>query len=76
MTDTANTPPRLACPNCQETGSPGDLRVQETRTSPEVIYRTRKCRCCGWKFTTQERISEHESIPNRFRRPREHGATS
>lgn len=47
----------------------GKLYVAETRASDEAIYRTRKCRDCGWLFTTKE-VAIEAAIPTTVRDPR------
>jgi len=47
----------------------GKLYVNETRASDEAIYRTRKCRDCGWLFTTKEEAVDG-GIPKSAYQPR------
>lgn len=58
----------VSCPSCDEP----KMIVQETRSTPLVIWRVRVCRHCGWKVTTKETYADdHEqSIPQHIRKPR------
>ena len=60
----------MNCPNCDHP-SP---KVEETRKTPEVIWRVRRCQSCGWRVTTKEiwAPEDEQSIPDYIRRPREY----
>lgn len=36
----------------------GRLKVNETRSTEDAIYRTRKCVVCGFLYTTEEKAIE------------------
>jgi len=42
----------------------------ETFQTPEATLRTKLCPCCRWKFTTVEKVTDQETIPNAIRRPK------
>ena len=54
----------MNCPNCN---SPG-LTTTETFQTAEETVRTKKCKACGWKFTSREVVSDELSIPRALRR--------
>lgn len=56
----------MNCPNCQAP----NMRTTETFKTPEMTYRTKKCRACAWTFTSHEVLVEELTIPVAVRRPR------
>ena len=56
----------MICPNCNK----DHPKVEETRTTDEVIWRVRRCGGCGWRVTTKEIYAsdEEQSIPHSIRR--------
>ena len=58
----------MICPNCNK----DHPKVEETRTTDEVIWRVRRCGGCGWRVTTKEIYApdEEQSIPDSIRRGR------
>lgn len=61
------------------------MRTTETFQQPTMTVRTKKCRACGWTFTSIEQIAESVVIPTELRdskrkskpvRRRETGGTS
>lgn len=53
----------MICPHC----ATPRLKIVETYTTPERVWRTRKCDGCGYRFTTHEEISEDLTIPKSVR---------
>jgi len=45
-------------------------KVVETRATPAVIHRRRKCACCGWSFVSVEVLSPDQKMPLDDRRSR------
>ena len=38
-------------------------RVYETRATPAVVYRRRKCLACGWLFVSAEVVAPEQKMP-------------
>lgn len=58
----------MKCPNCK-----GKTKVEESRGTPDIFYRVRKCVECGWRVTTEERFADNQSIPQSIRKPKSIG---
>ena len=56
----------MKCPECKQ----GKLKTVETFQTDDSTLRTKLCCYCEWKFTTVEKITEAETIPNAVRRPK------
>ncbi len=54
----------MTCPECK---SPNSKVTDSRHPDPFVIYRTRKCPTCGYKWRTYEIISDTK--PKRFLAP-------
>ena len=54
-----------ALKTCSECG--GQIVVTETVNANDVIYRMRKCKPCDWVIVTEEKVSDVQMIPHRFR---------
>lgn len=57
----------MNCPNCDAPRVP----VEETRSTPHLIYRVRRCTLCGWRVTTHETYADDQAIPKAIRRASE-----
>lgn len=60
---------KLACPHCQ-----GELRVAETRSTAQMVFRTRRCAACAAKVITCELVFVDGCIPKAVRRALEEAA--
>ena len=50
-------------------------RVYETRATPAVVYRRRKCLACGWLFVSAEVVAPEQKMPidtRQQRKPKEY----
>ncbi|NQW81310.1 MAG: hypothetical protein HQ445_09070 [Polaromonas sp.] len=56
---------KLQCPHCQG----DDLRVFETRSTKQMIFRTRRCVACEAKVITCETVFVDGFIPGTARHP-------
>ncbi len=48
----------MRCPNCSHEGS--GVTDSRPKEKSEAIYRRRKCKNCGHRFTTHERVPLHD----------------
>ena len=47
----------MLCPDCNS-----NTKVIDSRSQPGFVYRRRKCKSCGMRFSTEEKISIPERI--------------
>ena len=50
----------MICPNCE---TPTKLKTIETFNTERITYRTKKCSCCNYLFTSHEVLSDEQTIP-------------
>jgi hypothetical protein len=53
----------MNCPECNA----ANMRTTETFKTPEITYRTKRCRACNWTFTSREELADDVTIPQRVR---------
>ena len=55
---------KLACPHCKD----GALRTVETRSTAQMVFRTRVCTACAARTITCETVFTDGFIPKTVRR--------
>ena len=50
----------VICPNCASS----DTNTTDTRPKKDIVYRRRRCKACGQRWTTHENIMKIDGKPN------------